>query len=275
MEPSLNRGVPMMPVALTRISRAADESFSIRTRRLFLPLGALLLICSAETLLSQIDHGQLTGRNSSSLAIVSKNQLLAPEKALRAIKRAQAEISGGHIEQAEKDIARALEIAPHFAVAKVMQGAIDIDRGNFDAASTLFQQAIDDDPALGGAYAGMAVVLFHERRFQTALPLLDLAEGFLPGASFVHFAKAWTQMELGNTDAALKQADVAEQIAGTDAGKRSAVSYLRAIASLRLNDVAAARRHLVEVIARDRGGQYAALANLELERLEPLQTAGR
>src|SRR5579864_8130631 len=132
MEPSVNRGVPMMPVEPTRVSSAADQAVSFRTRRLFLPLGVLLLICSADTLLSQIDPGQLTDRNSSRLAIVSKNQLLAPEKALRAIKRAQAEISGGHIEPAEKDLARALEIAPHFALAKVMQGAIDIDRGNFD-----------------------------------------------------------------------------------------------------------------------------------------------
>ena len=36
--------------------------------------------------------------------IVSKNQLLAPEKALRAIKRAHAEIAGGQIERAEKDL---------------------------------------------------------------------------------------------------------------------------------------------------------------------------
>ena len=81
MEPSVNRGVPMMPFEPTCISRAADQAVSFRTRRLFLPLGALLLICSAETLLSQIDPGKLTDRNSSSMAIVSKNQLLAPEKA--------------------------------------------------------------------------------------------------------------------------------------------------------------------------------------------------
>jgi tetratricopeptide (TPR) repeat protein len=207
--------------------------------------------------------------------IVSKNQLLAPEKALRAIKRAHAEIAGGQIERAEKDLAQALEIAPLFAVAKVMQGAIDIDRGNFDAASTLFQQAIDDDPVLGSANVGMAVVLIHEQRFKSALPLLDRAEGLLPGAWFVHFAKAWAQMELGNIDVALKQADFAEQIACTDTGNKSAVSYLPAIAYLHLHDVATAKKYLVEAISRDRGGQYAALADVELEKLGALETATR
>ena len=119
------------------------------------------------------------------------------------------------------------------------------------------------------------MVLIHEQRFKAALPLLDRAEGLLPGAWFVHFAKAWAQMELGNTGGALKDADCAERLAGTDAEKRSGVSYLRAIASLRLNDVATARKHLVEAIARDRGGQYAALANMEMERLQPLQAARR
>jgi tetratricopeptide (TPR) repeat protein len=265
----------MRPIEPARVSKVVDHAGSFRIRRVILPIGALLLICPAETLFAQTDPGQFIERNSSRLAIVSKNQLLAPEKALRAIQRAHAEIASGHIEAAEKDLARALEIAPHFALAKVMQGAIDIDRGNFDASSTLFQQAIDDDPALGGAYVGIAVVLIHEQRFKAALPLLDRAEGLLPGAWFVHFAKAWAQMELGNIDVALKQADIAEQIAGTDAGERSAVSYLRAIASLHLNDLAAARKHLVEAIARDRGGQYAALANTEMERLETLQTARR
>jgi ABC-type transporter Mla subunit MlaD len=122
-------------------------------------MGALLLICSAETLFAQIDPGQFIDRNSSSLATVFKNQQPAPGKALQAIKRARA--------------------------------------------------------------------------------------------------------------------DVAERIAGTDAQKRSGVSYLRTILSIHLNDVTTAREHLVEAIARDRGGRYAALANMEMERLQPLQAAWR
>ncbi len=265
----------MRPIEPIRVLRVVDHIASFRTRRMLLPMGVLLIICSARTLFSQIDPGQFIDRNSSSSATVSKNQLLAPGKALRAIKRARAEVVGGHLDSAQKEIARALDIAPHFAVAKVMQGAIDIETGDYEAARTFFQQAIDDDPALGGAYVGMAVVLIHEQRFKTALPLLDRAEGLLPGAWFVHFAKAWAQLELGDSDAALRQAEFAERIAGTDAQKRSGVSYLRAMVSIHLHDVETARRHLVEAIARDRGGQYAALANLEMDRLQPLQAARR
>jgi tetratricopeptide (TPR) repeat protein len=265
----------MRPIEPARVSNVVDHVTSFRAGRVLLPMGALLLICTAETLFAQIDPGQFIDRNSSSLATVSKNQLLAPGKALQAIKRARAEVVGGHLDSAQKDIARALDIAPHFAIAKVMQGAIDMETEHYEAARILFQEAINDDPALGGAYVGMAVVLIHDGRFQAALPLLDRAERLLPGAWFVNFAKAWDQMELGNSDAALRQAEFAERIAGTDAQKRSGVSYLRAILSIHLNDVATAREHLVEAIARDRGGQYAALANMEMERLQPLQAARR
>ena len=263
----------MRSIEPIRALKAVDHTASCRTRRILLSIGALLLICMAETLFAQSDTRQFIDRGSSSLATVSKNQLLAPGKALRAIKRASADVIAGRLDLAQKEISRALDIAPHFAVAKVMQGAIDVETGDYDAAKPLFQQAIDDDPALGGAYVGMAVVLIHERRFQKALPLLDRAEGLLPGAWFVHFAKAWSQLELGNTDLAIKQADFAERVAGKDAEERSGVSYLRAIASLHLNDVATAREHLAEAIAQDRGGKYAALANVEMERLQPLQAA--
>jgi tetratricopeptide (TPR) repeat protein len=203
-----------------RVSKVVDHLLSFRTKKILMSIGALLLICSAVTLFAQIDPGQFINGNLAGMSTVSRNQLLAPGKALQAVKRARADFAGGHLESARKEIARALDIAPHFAVAKVMKGAMDIETGEYDEATILFQEAIDEDPALGGAYVGMAVALIHERQFQAALPLLDRAEGLLPGAWFVRFAKAWAQMELGKTDAALKQADLAERLAGRGRGKK-------------------------------------------------------
>jgi tetratricopeptide (TPR) repeat protein len=182
------------------------------TRRVLRPMAALLLILSVESLFAQIDPAQFINRSSSGPQTISRNQLLAPGKAWHAIERAQKEMVAGHLDMAKTDIARALEISPHLGVAKVMQGAIDLETGNEEGARTLFQQAIDDDPALGGAYAGMAVVLIRQGRFQAALPLLDRAEGLLRGAWFVQFAKGWAELELGDTGAALKQADAAERL---------------------------------------------------------------
>ena len=171
-----------------------------RTRRVLLPMAALLLIPSVESSFAQIDPAQFINRSSSGPQTISRNQLLAPGKAWHAIERAQKELVAGHPDMAQREIARALGFAPHFGVAKVMQGAIDLETGNEERARTLFQQAIDDDPVLGGAYAGMAVVLIRQGRFQAALPLLDRAEGLLPGAWFVQFAKGWAELELGDAE---------------------------------------------------------------------------
>jgi len=263
----------MRTINTVRCSLIRDHMDASRTKRVLLPLGALLLICSVGSSFGQIDSAQLIDRNLSKPQTVSRNQLLAPGKALRAVKRAYKDIAAGHFEAAQKEIGRALDIAPHYAVAKVMQGAINLENKNYEGATAFFQQAIDDDPGLGGAYVGMAVILIHQQRCQAALPLLDRAEGLLPGAWFVHFVKAWAELKTGNSEVALKQSDIAEGLAGADSNRRSGVSYLRALAFIRMNDLETARRHLAETVARDPGGDYAPLAKRELERLQPLLAA--
>ena len=190
----------------------------IRTARHFeiLCLGAILWFLPASPSFAQGDLAQFLKRNPSTPATVSKNQLLAPAKAMRALERARKEIHDGHLESAQKEITCALNIAPHLAIAKALQGAIDLETQNFEEATTFFQQALQDDPALGAAYLGMATILIHQGRSQAALPLLDRADGLLPGAWLVHFVKAWAQLETGNVEAALKQADYAERAAGAD-----------------------------------------------------------
>jgi tetratricopeptide (TPR) repeat protein len=254
---------------------ARDRIRALQTKRILAQVGALFFIFSACPSFAQLDPGQFIDRKSSGPQTVSRNELLAPAKAVRAIERAKRAMINGHFGAARKDITRALGIAPHLAVAKVLQGAIEMETNNYEAATDLFQQAIDDDPAMGGAYAGMAVVLIHEGRFRAALPLLDRAEGLLPTAWFVHFEKAWAELQLEDTQAALKQADSAERIAGTNSEKRSGVFYLRAMVYVRAKDMETARKQLAEAVESDPGGAYAAIANKELERLQLLLAGPR
>lgn len=263
----------MKVVRLSSVSRTRDHVHASWFTRLLLPMTAFLLICSVRSSIGQINTTQWPGRSAGKLPTVSKNQLQAPDKALHALERAQKYVLDGQLESAKKEVNRALDIAPHYGAAKAIQGGIYLKAENYDEAAKWFQGALDDDPASGAAYAGMAVILIRQKRFQAALPLLDRAEGLLPGAWFVHFVKAWAQLGLGSTDAALKQADYAEQSAGTNSEKKSGVSYLRAMICLHLNDLVSARKYLAEAVARDRSSDYAALAKTRLERLQPLLAA--
>jgi tetratricopeptide (TPR) repeat protein len=233
-------------------------------------MGAMLWLSSTGASFAQIELSPTLNRGSSSSATVSKNQLLAPSTAVRAVDRARKDLHDGHLESAEKEITQALNIAPHFAAAWALRGAIDLDRHHYDEAAAFFQQALEDDPALGAAYVGMALTLIRQGRYQAAIPLLGRAEALLPASWFVHYAEAWAQLGSGSIDAALREADRAERIAGVDSEKNSGVSYLRGMVSLHTNDLGSARSHLADAIALDPSGGYASLAHRELESLPPL-----
>jgi len=81
-------------------------------------------------------------------------------------------------------------------------------------------------------------------------------------------------LNLGNTEATLNQAMIAERIA-RDSEQRSGASYLRALLAIHLDDSDTARKYLSETVARNPGGQYAALAKKKLEQLQPLLNASR
>ena len=87
----------------------ADHIHALRTKTALLPIGAALLIFSTASSFAQIDSTQLIGRGSSGPQTVSRNQLLAPGKAIRAIERARKEIIEGKLDSAQKEIARALD----------------------------------------------------------------------------------------------------------------------------------------------------------------------
>ena len=263
----------MNALKTSTLSNRRDDLYVFRTTRILLPILALLIFCSALYSFGQIDSARLTSRIAPGPGTVSRNQLLAPEKALKAVDRAHKDILNGHTESAQKEITKALDIAPHFAVARAILGGLFLDAGRYDDATKSFQAAMDDDPTLCAAYVGMALILIHNQRFEAALPLLERAEALFPTAWFVHFEKAWAQMQTGSLEPALQQLELAEKVAGEDAEKRSGVFYLRALVSIHKKDTDGAKQYLAQAVARDPRGQYAAMAKRELERIQPLSAA--
>jgi tetratricopeptide (TPR) repeat protein len=174
----------------------------------------------------------------------------------------------GNLASAQKEIVRALEIAPHCAVALSVQGALDIKMGHLETAAKSFQEAIDNDPTIGGAYLGLAMILISERRFKEALAPLDRAAGLLPASWYVHFQTGLAQLGVGDVEAAFKEADLAERLIGTDSEQGAGVSYLHAMVLAKRGDVAGTRKYLADVIARSPQGYYAEHAKGWLERLQ-------
>ena len=226
-----------------------------------------VVVAQAPVTVAQIDSTGLVNR-SQGQQVVSKKQLLIPNKARKAINQAREDFMHGNLASAQKEIARALEIVPDCALALTVQGALELRMGHLDTAADSFQEAIDNDPAMAGAYLGLASTLISERRFKEALTPLDRAKGLLPTSWYVHFQTGLAQLGLGNIEAARKEAESAEGLTGSDPVGRSGVSYLHALVSEEMRDLAGTRKYLTETITRAPHGYYAEQARGWLERLQ-------
>ena len=231
-------------------------------------LGILILVSCIGSASAQRDESQFLNRNSQAQQVVSTNQLLAPRKAQQETERARQDILRGHLDSAQKELTSALNVAPHYGVALAMQGAVYLETGNIESAATAFQNAIDEDPSLGAAYLGAGMVLMAKGRFKEALTPLDRAASLVPNSWYMHLETGLAHLGLGNTNAATKEADLAEQSAGADPERNSGVAYLRAMVSKVMKDSDRTKKYLAEAISRNPDGYYASLAKRGTDRIQ-------
>jgi len=245
------------------LTREARISWFLRV------LSVLLLVWIVEPGLSQVSSNQIVDQNSPSRYVVSKNQLLTPEKALKATYRAREDLLHGKHESARKEIQRALDISPHCALALSLHGIVSYQDKDDAEAARAFQRSIDEDPTFGAAYLGLGTVLISEGRFREALIPLDRAVSQLPDSWLTHFQIAFAHLSLRESVSGLKEIGNAERFAGNDEEARSGLAYLRGVAYLQLNNSVAARESLQQAVGSSPNGAYAPLARKSLEQLNP------
>lgn len=233
-------------------------------------LAGLLLVWIAEPGLPQVASNQIADQSSRAQQMVSKNQLLTPEKALKATARAREDLLRGREESARKEIQRALAIFPHCASALALQGIVQYQDMDYAEASRAFQRSIDEDPTLGAAYLGLGDVYIIQSRFREALIPLDRAVALLPDSWFPHYQTALAHLGLGESEIGLKEISDGEHFAGDDAVRKSGFAYLRGLAYLQLNNYSAAEESLQQVVTSSPNGTYAPLARKRLEQLKPI-----
>jgi tetratricopeptide (TPR) repeat protein len=232
---------------------------------------AAMLTLSAGFALAQVDSTKFLDK-SQSQNNVSVNQLLTPNKAQRATKKAREDLIHGRFESAQREAELALDIFPRCAIALNIQGAVNLWRANYAEAAREFQRAIDADPGLGAAYLGLGLTYTYQGRFKEALIPLDRAAAFLPSSWTVHFEAALSHLGVGEPEAALKEISYAERFMGVDPQTRAGVSYLRGVALIQLKGYDAARVELNKALRLDPKGSYSPLARRRLEQLKSIES---
>jgi Flp pilus assembly protein TadD len=243
-------------------------------RQILLAFVVIGMGCFCECAAAQTDLlGHISHPSKSST--VSVNQLLSSDKSLRSVSRAGQLVIDGRLDRAQQEITKALHESPNCALAIEIQGVIHFGEGNFDDAAKEFQKAIDLDPTLGQPYVGLGIILMSRHLFKEALVPLDRARSILPSTWFVYFETAVAHLQLGDIPSALKQISYAEKLASSSPDNRSATAYLKALASIKLQDYENATRYLKDAIKFNPAGSYTKLAQARIDQIESLRNASK
>ena len=226
-----------------------------------------LLIGAVGSAYCQVDLVDLPTNPSSTRGVISKNQLLTPEKAHKALDRAQVNFLHQRYEPAQRDVQQALEIYPHCALAFTFQGILDLQDGNMPEAAEAFQKAINEDPSLGSAYVGLGIIYNTQGRFRAAIAQFERAAPLSQGSWIAYFEAALAHLGVGEYDAGLKDIARAERFTLGDPERLSGSAYLRGVAQIQLRDYAGGNRYLQEAMRRDPNGAFSTLARKRLEQI--------
>ena len=131
------------------------------------------------------------------------------------------------------------------------------------------------DPTLGIAYLGLGQAYNSLGRFKEALAPLARLDAILPGEWVADYETAVAHLGIGESEAALQDIMRAERVRSVDRQSRSALSYLRAIARLQMNDYRRVKADLEEVIEQDPKGEYAMRSRQLWEKLSARLTDSR
>jgi tetratricopeptide (TPR) repeat protein len=245
----------------------------LKNRQVLLTALAIGLVGFSEYASAQADLPGPLSYPSSTSNTVSVNQLLGSNKSLRSVSRAHRLLIDGRLDQAQKEITKALHESPNCALAIDIQGLIHYGAGNFDDAAIEFQKTIDLDPTIGQPYVGLGMILISRSRFKEALVPLDRARSILPTTWLVYFETAVADLQLGDIPSALKQISYAENLAAPDSDMRSATAYVQALVSIKQQDYENATRHLQDVINFDPAGSYKKRAQAKIDQIKSLLNA--
>jgi predicted Zn-dependent protease len=185
------------------------------------------------TVSMRIDAEDVPGSEVSGSTTVSVAQYKVPKKAREAFKKAEAAVSKRKLDEAQKHIAKALEIFPDFAEALTLRGILSLDAKNIDVALIDLDHAVKADAAYSLAYFALGAAFNNSERFDEALRVLDRGIALAPQSWQGYFEIAKAQIGKRNFEAAIKALDKSESLAE---GKYPLIHLLKAHSMLALKN---------------------------------------
>ena len=182
-----------------------------------------------------------TTSDVGSKASVSMAQFKVPKKAREEFKKAQSAMNERKMEEAQKRIAKALEIYPDFSEALTMRAIFALEAQNVDAALEDLDHAVKVDPGYAMAYFALGSAFNMAHKFDDALRMLDRGLALSPQSWQAYFERAKSQIGKADYAAAVRSLDQSERLSN---GQYPLIHFVKAHALLGMKQYSDAMNEL-------------------------------
>jgi thioredoxin-like negative regulator of GroEL len=196
---------------------------------------------------------------------ISIAQYKVPAKAREAYRKAHEAVEKGKLDDANKQLSKALELCPHYADALTLRGVLELNRSDSQAAIADLDKAIKADGNYAMAYMVMGSALNMESKFDEAIRSLQRGQSLAPNYWQGYFEMGKSYIGKADYPAALRQLERAESMAPAD---YPLISLLRAHALLAMKQFPEAMSALQTYLQKDPQGINSAQAHKMMEQAQ-------
>ncbi|HWG40366.1 MAG TPA: tetratricopeptide repeat protein [Candidatus Acidoferrales bacterium] len=196
---------------------------------------------------------------------ISIAQYRVPAKAREAYRKAHEAVEKGKMDEANKHLAKALELCPNYADALTLRAVLELNQHDSQAAVADLDKAIQADGNYGMAYMVMGSALNMQGKFDEALRSLQRGQSLAPNYWQGYFEMGKSYIGKADYPSALRQLERAQSLAPAD---YPLISLLRAHALLAMKQFPEAMTALQAYLQKDPHGPNSAQAHKMLEEAQ-------
>lgn len=219
----------------------------------------------------QLNVGTIFLRRMDNVAgsIISLTTMQAPKDARHEFEKAQKDLAQKKVQDAEKELGKAVGLYPQFAAAWSLLGEIHEHQNLLEQAQKDYNQSIAADPVFVNPYFGLAAIAVHDKRWQDTVKFTAQLEKLNPYAyPIAYLYSAAANFYLGNLDAAEEKAHKFETL--DTAHRRPDVALLLSNILEGKRDYAGAAQKMRDYLANSPNVPNATALQGEISRLENL-----
>jgi tetratricopeptide (TPR) repeat protein len=198
---------------------------------------------------------------------ISVVQYRIPGKARDEYNKAHDLLQSGRQAEADKHLAKALELCPNYADALTLRGILELNQRNTEAAIADLDKAIHSDANYAMAYMVMGSALNLQSKFDEAIRALERGESLAPTYWQAHFEMGKSFIGKADYPAALHELELAENMAPSE---YPFIYLLRAHALMEMKQYAQAMEAVQMYLQKDPQGANSQQARTMLQHAQAL-----